>query len=217
MMRSYLQKPFRLDCLDVWLRASGCTVLDVGCGNHSALKTKQYYPACRYFGADRELCYNNDSSDRACMEEFFSIDLARCETLAAVPDAFFDCVIFSQVIEHITNGEEVLGLLADKLAPGGILYVESPSEKSARLPSMKGTLNFYDDPTHVRLYGLTGLERIIAGRGLSIIRSGTRRSWKRIILLPVYAGISLAAQGFISGHVLWDIAGFANFIVAKKP
>ena len=216
MILNYFKKPVRLDALHAWLRQPGAKVLDVGCGNHSATKTKSYYPECLYYGADKNLSYNNDARDLACMEAFYEVDLSQCGALAVIPDDYFDCVIVSHVIEHIENGEDVLGELIKKMAPGGILYVEFPSEKSTMLPSMKGTLNFYDDPSHVKVYNLKKLNLFLSERGLSIIKSGTRRSLKRILFLPLYAGASLFAHGFISGHVLWDIAGFACCCIAQK-
>ena len=36
------------------------------------------------------------------------------------------------------------------LKKGGILYMAFPCEESITFPSREGTLNFYDDPTHVK-------------------------------------------------------------------
>ena len=61
----------------------------------------------------------------------------------------FDVIYFSHVIEHISNGLEVLKnfrTLQNKVGP---VYVETPSEGSIYFPKKRNsTLNFYDDPTH---------------------------------------------------------------------
>ena len=58
------------------------------------------------------------------------------------------------VIEHLHNGDKVLEGLLTKLRSGGVIYIEYPGIRSTRLPSMRGSLNFSDDPTHVRLYSV---------------------------------------------------------------
>jgi SAM-dependent methyltransferase len=194
------------------LRGRDFALLDVGCGNHSPKQTRKWFPKCRYSGIDREL-YNLDESDLAAMTTFFRIDLQR-ESLSAVPDRAYDVILFSHVIEHLTNGLEVLADLAGKLAPGGRLYVEFPSERSLRLPSMKGTLNFHDDPTHVRLYTVAEVRGALEGRGLEILRAGRRRDLAHIVLCPVHLLYNLIKNRRLSAAALWDLLGFADYVYA---
>ncbi|MEI6125167.1 MAG: class I SAM-dependent methyltransferase [Pseudomonadota bacterium] len=202
--------------MHTWLKKPFVKILDVGCGNHSPSRTKKYYPQCKYYGVDKIRNYNNNAIDFQCMEYFYEADLANSSTFDSIPDNFFDCIILSHVIEHLHKGEEVIVHLLKKLNSSGVIYLEWPSEKSVTLPSMKGTLNFYDDTTHVRLYQIESLAALFTEHELSIVASGTRRSLKRIVLLPLYAIVSLLHEGFLGGHVFWDIAGFANYIIAKK-
>jgi len=65
----YLQKTVRLDILDEHLSKPLVRVLDIGCGNHSALIMKQYYPKCEYYGLDK------DKNDFKSMSGFYEIDL----------------------------------------------------------------------------------------------------------------------------------------------
>lgn len=93
------------------------------------------------------------------MEKFYELDLTLLD-YAAIPNNFFDAIMMAHVIEHLHNGEEVLPLLVKKLKPGGHFYIEYPGKKSTTLPSMYGTLNFKDDPTHVRLYSVNELKKV---------------------------------------------------------
>ncbi|NBV95614.1 MAG: methyltransferase domain-containing protein, partial [Actinobacteria bacterium] len=70
------------------------------------------------------------------------------------PDNYFDGIWMVHVIEHLHNGDAVIQHLLPKLKSGGFLYIEYPGQKSTTLPSMHGTLNFKDDPTHVRVYSV---------------------------------------------------------------
>jgi SAM-dependent methyltransferase len=199
-----------------WLKKPEVKILDVGCGNNSPSRTKRHYPECRYYGLDINRHSDVGSENLAVMKQFFEIDLSNTNGLSQVPEKFFDCVLLSHVIEHLENGREVIVSLLNKLVKGGVIYIEFPSHKSVNFPSMKGTLNFYDDPSHVKIYQLEEISTLLSDNGLEIIRAGTRRSLKRILLLPLYALVSLVSHGYIGGSVLWDIFGFANHLIAVK-
>jgi SAM-dependent methyltransferase len=189
--------------------------LDVGCGNHMPQVTKKWFPAWNYYGLDRA-DYNIDDTDKATMAGYFRVDL-ETGSLAEVPDTFFDIIVMSHVLEHLPNGLDVLDALIPKLKPGGRIYVEFPSERSLGLPAMRGTLQFCDDSTHVRVYGVREVANRFLSHGLKVTSAGRRRQWSRIFLLPVIVSVKLAlGRGFEAGDY-WDITGFADFVFAEKP
>ena len=215
--KNYFGKPVKFDLLDKWLSKDSIKILDVGCGNYSASRTKKYYQNCIYYGLDRDKNYNNDVADFKAMENFYEVDLScNSNKLEALPNNFFDCIILSHVIEHLINGQDIILHLLSKLKKGGVIYIEFPSQRSLYLPSMKGTLNFYDDLTHKKTYQIKEIENLLINKNFSIIESGTRRSKKRIFFLPIYLLGSLINLGYISGHIFWDILGFANYVIAQK-
>ncbi len=216
MVLRFFEKPARFEYLNKWLSLPHVKILDVGCGNHSPSRTKRHYPKCRYYGLDKTRLHDFGSDDVISMEQFFEVDLSTANSLSQVPDRFFDCILLSHVIEHLENGREIIVGLLQKLVKGGVVYIEFPSPNSVNFPSMKGTLNFYDDPSHVKIYQMEDILTLLSDNGFDIIRSGTRRSLKRILLLPLYALISLVSQGYIGGSVLWDIFGFANHLIGVK-
>jgi SAM-dependent methyltransferase len=220
-MRDWFKKPPGLmpyKFKDVHRRFSDrpFALLDIGAGNHSATKTHEWFPACRYSGVDRDRKYNNDDADFAAMEAFFELDLT---TLAfgGIPDGAFDVILMAHVVEHLRNGDEVVRALCPKLKPGGIFYLEFPAPRSVHFPSKRGTLNFYDDDGHVRLYSTTELIAVLAGCGLRIVRAGTRRDLVRALLTPVLAVRARLLHGYVPGGVFWDLLGFADVVVAEKP
>jgi SAM-dependent methyltransferase len=201
MQRSFGSKPFRL--------------LDVGAGNHSASRIVSLFPACEYHGLDMDKSYNNSEEDFALMKDFYALDLTALD-YHIVPDQHFDGIWMAHVIEHLYNGDKVLPGLLQKLKRGGYFYIEYPGKKSTALPSMKGTLNFKDDPTHVRLYSVPELSAIFEANGCRVIRSGTRRNWFYILSFPLRAIISLLQHGYVQGNVFWDIMGFAEYLYVQK-
>ena len=190
-------------------------LLDIGAGNHSASKTKKWFPNCEYHGLDLNKNYNNDENDFKQMKSFYELNLEDLN-LDIVPNAHFDFIMMAHVIEHLKNGEEVLVKLLAKLKPGGYLYVEYPGIKSTQLPRMNGTLNFFDDETHVRVYSLTELYNLFLKNNTEIIKGGTRRYIPNILMMPLKVIHNLIKYGKILPSIFWDFFGFAEFILIKK-
>jgi SAM-dependent methyltransferase len=199
--RSFDNKAFRL--------------LDIGAGNHSATKTKRVFPLCEYHGVDLEKDYNNDEADFKLMTAFYEMDLTKLD-YAVIPDNYFDGIWMVHVIEHLHNGEEVLKKLLPKLRPGGYLYIEYPGIKSTKLPSMYGSLNFKDDPTHVRLYSVKELEVLFEENNCKVLQSGTRRNPWFILAMPVRILGNLIKGKKLQGNIFWDLLGFAEYLWVQK-
>ena len=190
-------------------------LLDIGAGNHSASKTKKWFPNCEYHGLDLNKNYNNDENDFKLMKSFYELNLEELN-LDSVPNANFDFIMMAHVIEHLKNGDQVLVKLLAKLKPGGYLYVEYPGIRSTRLPRMKGTLNFFDDDTHVRVYSLTELYNLFLKNNTEIIKGGTRKYIPNILMMPLKVIHNLIKYGKILPSIFWDFFGFAEFILIKK-
>lgn len=199
--RTFGESPFRL--------------LDIGTGNHSATKTVSLFPRCEYYGLDISRDYNNDPADFASMKDFYEMDLTKLE-FSALPDKFFHAMLVVHVIEHLHNGDEVLKGLVSKLVPGGSIYVEYPGARSKKLPSMKGTLNFHDDASHVRLYSVPELKALFEKNNCKIISAGTRRSWFYATVTPLRIPLRWLRGKAVTGNVFWDLLGFAEYVVAKR-
>lgn len=190
-------------------------LLDVGAGNNSATRTKSLFPHCKYYGLDISKSYSNSEEDFNAMEKFYELDLTQLD-YSSIPDIFFDAIMMAHVIEHLHNGDEVLPLLVQKLKPGGYFYIEYPGKKSMSLPSMYGTLNFKDDPTHVRLYSINELKKVFEKNGCTVFQSGTRRNVYYILAMPLRILVSLFKKGKLTGNIFWDILGFAEYLKVKR-
>lgn len=190
-------------------------LLDIGAGNNSGFKTKKVFPNCEYYGLDINKNYNNESKNFLLMADFYELDLTHLQ-YDIIPNNYFDCICMSHVIEHLPNGDKVAVAMLNKLKPGGYFYIEYPGKKSLTLPSCYGTLNFKDDPTHIRVYSVDELSALFKKRNCIIESAGIRRNWWYIIALPVRLCISLIKYRKINGNVFWDILGFAEYLFIKK-
>ena len=208
--------PYRFKDLLRRFGGSRFSLLDIGAGNHSASLAKLWFPACHYAGVDRTRDYGNDAADFAAMDEFYELDLTTLE-FGAIPDGAYDALLLAHVIEHLPNGDEVLRRLLPKLKPGGLAYVEFPAQRSTTFPSMRGTLNFYDDETHVRIYSIDELTKLFTSSGFTVVRATTRRDPLRIALTPLLALRARWMLGYVPGGTFWDLFGFADVVVANAP
>ena len=201
LRRSFGSKPFRL--------------LDIGAGNHSATKAKRVFPLCEYHGVDMEKDYNNDQEDFNQMAAFYEMDLTKLD-FKSIPDNYFDGIWMVHVIEHLYNGDEVIKLLLPKLKMGGYMYVEYPGKRSTTLPSMHGSLNFKDDPTHVRVYAVKELSALFTANNCRVLSSGTRRNPWFIMAIPFRVVMSLVKREKMQGNIFWDVLGFAEYLWVQK-
>ncbi len=210
--------PYKLRFFYRKYRSISFNLLDVGCGNKSPSITKYWFPQCKYYGLDKEV-YNNYDVDFECMDKFYQIDLERSD-LAEVPNDFFQAIIFSHVIEHLSDGLNVIKILTHKLSPGGNIYIEFPAVKSLSLPSARETLNFCDDESHVRLYDLKEIANTLLLNGVKIIKGGHRRDMRKVVLSPLFVPplqiYSLIRYRDLWARGLWDLLGFADYIYGEK-
>ena len=184
-------------------------------GNHSPTQFKKLFPNSTYHGVDININYNNSEEDLKNIDRFFEIDLTTLK-LDTIPDNYYDGIIMAHVIEHLKNGDEVIKALNKKLKVGGSIYIEYPSAKSVNFPSKEGTLNFYDDPTHCRIYTINELTTKMKENGFSIVSCGTRRNLFNILILPLKIVHNKLKYKYVMGSVYWDLYGFAEYIWAKR-
>ncbi|MCW5906480.1 MAG: methyltransferase domain-containing protein [Chitinophagales bacterium] len=211
----WLRLPPKYRFIEKYIGQKDFRLLDIGAGNHSASKTKSHYPNCEYHGVDLDKNYNNDSNDFAAMHAFYEMNLEKLK-FDAIPDNYFDFIMMAHVIEHLKNGDDVVEKLLPKLRPGGLIYVEFPGYRSTQLPRMDGTLNFYDDPTHVRLYSVPELMNLLMKEKMEVVAGGYRRHVPTMLLMPFKIIHNLLVYKKIIPSIFWDYFGFAEYVLARR-
>jgi len=215
MFVKYLQK-----LTPKYLRINNCfgqnpfILLDIGAGNHSCSKYKNAFPNCEYHGVDLDKNYNNDENDFSLMKAFYEMDLTLLD-FSSIPNNYFDFIMMAHIIEHLHNGDKVIEGLIPKLKSGGYIYIEYPGIQSTKLPSMNGSLNFYDDDTHIRVYSIPEITKVL-GNQFEILSSGTRRNLAFLIAMPFKILLNAIKFKKPSGNTFWDLLGFAELVFAQK-
>lgn len=144
----------------MWWASSGASqggarVADCGCFGWS-LAGACSESGHRLVGLDRV-----EPPGRPAGAEFFGMEGPRLH----VPDDHVDVAVANHVLEHMTEPVALFGELARITVPGGLLWVEAPSELSALSrgsddPTDHAFANFWDDPTHVRPWTPGALYRL---------------------------------------------------------
>ncbi len=152
----------------------GSKVIDVGCGagRHS-------FEAYRR-GAD-VVAFDQNATELGDVDAMFRgmadagevSPTARAETVVGdaralpYPDQTFDCVIASEVLEHIPADDAVIAELIRVLKVGGTLAVTVPRWLPERVCWLLSDEYHANEGGHIRIYRADQLRSKIAGRGMT--------------------------------------------------
>ena len=191
------------------------TLLDLGASDGETLgHIAELRPDLRLFAADKD--GQPEKYPAGC--HFQRADF-ECEKLPW-PDAAMDSITCMHLIEHLNDLSLLLAETARLLKPGGRVYFETPHPKSLALSSPPGvaagtfTLNFFDDPTHVRPVAAGALAQRVRSAGLEVIASGTSRNWLFAAAWPVLALFPSSRKKF-TARVHW--IGWSAYLIGRRP
>lgn len=128
------------------------SILDVGCGSIlNAVDAKNILPNSNYTGID-VTDYNSKSPFFNKIDKYIISNKNNfSKKISSLDDNYFDAVISCHNLEHCNYRLDVLKYMCKKIKKGGSIFLSFPSEKSVAFPSRNGTLNYFDDNTHLDL------------------------------------------------------------------
>lgn len=189
-------------------------LLDVGCGNESALAVKADCPNALYYGLDIG-DYNQSTESKEHMDKYIVTSPELFDQKIRGMSNRFDAIISSHNIEHCYYPQKVIEAMTIALKKGGRLYMAFPSEASVNFPSRGGTLNFYDDETHVWLPEFDKIVSQLKENGMKI--NYANRRYRPLILR--FVGWIVEANSRTLNRVIdgtWAYYGFEAIIWATK-
>jgi SAM-dependent methyltransferase len=80
----------------------------------------------------------------------------------------FDLITLGHSLEHISDPDAVLGVLASKLAPGGRLWIATPNAKSFLITIFRELARDIDFPRHRIVFSREALAELCSKHGLNI-------------------------------------------------
>jgi SAM-dependent methyltransferase len=140
-------------------------------------------------------------------------------------DDSFDGVVASHVIEHVRDPIALVRECIRVCRPGGVVYVEAPSERSLLLPGMPFqhalfySLSYYDDPTHhSRPWTPQSFYRLACYLGCTPLAVGHVRSWKqRLLLVFTLPWALVTRRADLLERILWAAVGWSAYLLLRKP
>jgi 2-polyprenyl-3-methyl-5-hydroxy-6-metoxy-1,4-benzoquinol methylase len=194
----------------------GARLFDVGCGNQSPARVSVLRPDLHYIGLDVG-DYNQSLASKTSADEYIvCTPNAFAASIRDYPDPV-DAFLCAHNLEHCNDPEDVLDAMAGKLAADGRMYLAYPCAQSVRFPHRRGTLNFYDDPTHAAVVDTEKVLAILRSHRVEL--SFLRRRYRPVV--PALIGLSLepvssALRRNIPLGATWALYGFETVIWGLK-
>lgn len=145
----------------------GSNVLEIGAGSGRQLEFFGDISPCPI-----ELHANDIHFDDATRDALRARDIHLLE--GAIEnidsDVRFDAIIGIHVIEHVVDPKAVFQWLADHLAPGGILYFETPDAAAPARYLFKDNWGMTHFPRHFHLFSRRTLAKLAQSSGLEILQ-----------------------------------------------
>jgi 2-polyprenyl-3-methyl-5-hydroxy-6-metoxy-1,4-benzoquinol methylase len=188
-------------------RGGGKSLLEVGCGTGADLVW------ARDNGWDVHGLELSDSAVEIAKKQ--GLD-AQCSTFenANLTTNSFDCIIMSQVLEHLYSPKLALHRCHELLRPGGLLLIGVPKFDSWTRNAMGNYWNNLQFPVHLHHFNQPVLERMVTEAGFRVIE--TRLNFK---LLSLFYALRTMKQFHIFGRVFTRPRGTLSdvmLVVAEK-
>lgn len=153
----------------------GTTVIDVGCGagRHTF---EAYRRGANVIGFDQSASDLNDVDTMLqAMRKEGEVPLsAKGEAVKGdaldlpYPDASFDCVIASEILEHVPEDDRAISELVRVLKPGGSLAITVPRWLPEKLCWLLSDEYHANEGGHIRIYKADELRDKVLAHGLSL-------------------------------------------------
>ncbi len=193
---------------------TGAEVFDIGCGNDSPYLFKSIRPDIRYVGLD-VADYGVDHDPNEYADQYLVVPPNEFLNAIDQRPGEFDAVVSSHNLEHCTEPDRVVTAMARALRPNGRIYLSFPSAQTVRLPSREGTLNFFDDDTHVRPPDYLRVIGLLTAGGINIDFAAERfRPLNWALLGLVNEPLSRIRKKVMRGT--WALYGFETVIWGTK-
>jgi 2-polyprenyl-3-methyl-5-hydroxy-6-metoxy-1,4-benzoquinol methylase len=139
------------------------TILDIGCAQGNFLKLVKEKTKAITWGIELEVEVGMEAKNKIDKIIFGKIE----EVINTIPDNYFDCITFNDVLEHLLDPTEVLKLIKPKLSENGTII--------ASVPNVRHFWNLYEliikkdwkyresgilDSTHLRFFTKKSLKRM---------------------------------------------------------
>lgn len=160
------------------------TILDIRCGQGVFLKLVKAQTGAETWGVEVQTEVAEKAKDH--IDKILTGKVE--DVLGSIPNAYFDCITFNDVLEHLLEPAEVLKMIRPKLSENGIII--------ASIPNVRFFRNLYEllikkdweykdagilDSTHFRFFTQKSMKRMFENAGYKLVKQeGINKitSWK---------------------------------------
>lgn len=154
--RAILDRQFR----GLQRRADGGRVLDVGCGDAAFLQNAKLL-GWQTVGTDFDPVVVENARTRGLDVRLGTVDEV---------EGPFDVITMSHVVEHLHDPVAVLRQCHDLLAPGGLLWIETPNVEALGLRRFGADWRGLEPPRHLVLFSNSSLKRALRETGFVTVK-----------------------------------------------
>ena len=155
-------------------------VLDVGCANgmFASLVKQEFYAIVWGIELNPDAAHiASKNLDRVIVKDIF-------DAFSDLPEKYFDCVVFNDVLEHLVDPYSVLEEIKKFLSPEGVIVASIPNIRHAPVLFdlvVKGNWDYAEygvlDKTHLRFFTKASIKKMFSNSGYELIQmNGINRS-----------------------------------------
>ncbi|MFZ4575583.1 MAG: class I SAM-dependent methyltransferase [Phycisphaerales bacterium] len=188
--------PHFLKFMDRWFGKfpKGAKVLEVGCGD-GFFSSQIAQRGCEVTGVDLSTEGLRRAKERTPAGTFLSHDLTQPMPF---PDATFDGVWCSEVLEHLFSPLYVLEQMSRVLKPGGVALLTVPYHgllKNLAIAAFAFEKHYDPEYVHLRFFTSGTLGRLVQKAGMKVVESSTCGSQLGVVRDSLFpTNILIAAQ-----------------------
>ena len=194
----------------------GAKVLDVGCGNDSAIRLKKMRFDLYYIGVDIDHQNTGNKEQKTSADEMHITKPENFHQPINDLAGKIDYIISSHNLEHCIDREKILKAMIKSLKIGGLMYLSFPSMQSQYFPNRSGPLNYYDEKEHKDAPpDPEKIQDILKSMNCQIIYKNL--SYQPLLL--AFIGLLLEPISRIKNKTLigtWQLYGFESIFWIKK-
>jgi len=169
-------------------------ILDVGCG--AGINSSKLLSSKNIVGVDI-----SPEAIELYKKNGFRGKVADLSKGLPFPDNYFDAILFSEVLEHISSTSQALNELNRILRPGGLLFLSTPNSAFwvYRIFALLGhTLSDVQHPGHVRFFSKNSLSKSLSLSNFKILQCSGRNIF--MILPDKFGKICSKIFGWLGFH-----------------
>jgi SAM-dependent methyltransferase len=101
----------------------------------------------------------------AFARERFGVEVRPGKLTEVFPDSRFDVIVMFDVLEHLLDPVDALRVIAERLVPGGMIFVQTPCYRDEG-----ATWSMLKDPEHTYLFNRASVERLFRACGFNSLK-----------------------------------------------